>query len=385
MKNKILTLYFVNVEEVHLGKDVFLAPYYLSKALDCDVRIVYPMKDSNVDLPRSHRGVRLIPICFNKKPIRNRCLKCILTLFYMLVYFVPSNYAMLFHYYRLDTVYYGLLYKILNPFGKLYLKLDADISALKYKDDYKNIFERKYKNLLHAWFSKEVDCVSCETSIAMNAIRSSDTTCYKFKDDMVFMGNGFDEEELEKTGIKVNDFFNKENIFITVGRIGTQQKNTEMLLDALNQVDLKDWKFYIIGGIEDDFKLKIKNFFATRPDLKDKIYFTGNISSKTELWENYNRAKVFVLTSRFEGCPLVFTEAARFNNYLVSTNVGSFPDLIESGVKGIEIKQEDSKSLALIMKAIIEGSIPIGSECSRSNLLSWSYVIKPVVKKIKGS
>lgn len=60
MKKRKLVLVFNDVERVHLVKDVFLVPYYLGKRLDMEVSIVYPPTETNVDLPSSHRGVKLI-------------------------------------------------------------------------------------------------------------------------------------------------------------------------------------------------------------------------------------------------------------------------------------------------------------------------------------
>lgn len=382
MLNNKFTLYFSNAELVHLGKDVFLAPYFIGKQLGCSVRIVYPMTATNSELPAYHKGVRLIPISWKAKPIRNRYFRHIMILLYIIWYMVPSKYGMLFHYYRMDTVYYGLLYKTLNPFGKLYLKLDASLIALKYKDDYQCFLTKIKANILHWWFSKVVNCVSCETSVAMEAIKSSKASCYKFRDKMVFMPNGFDEDELSTMDMRVNSSKEKEDIFITVGRIGTREKNNEMMLDALKSVDLKDWKFYFIGGIEPSFKKKIDELLICRPDLNDKVIFTGNISSKDELWKYYNRAKVFVLTSRCEGCPLVFMEAARFGNYLISTNVGSFADLVKHRDNGYELVQEDSCSLAKVLEDIIEGRLSVSNVRFNFDKFNWNNVVKPVVERL---
>lgn len=73
----------------------------------------------------------------------------------------------------------------------------------------------------------------------------------------------------------------------------------------------------------------------------------GPIYDKKSLWEFYNRAKVFILTSRFEGYPLVLTEAKRFRNYIVSTELDASEDLLENGKYGCLIAQENYKELAL--------------------------------------
>lgn len=381
--SKILTLYFINVEQVHLGKDVFLTPYYLGKELGANVRIVYPMTDTNQNMPKFHRGVRLIPISLFHKPIKNRYWRHIFTLLYIIRFIVPSTYAMLFHYYSLFTPIYGIIYKTLNPWGKLYVKLDADIIALKYKDEYKNRIDAMIHDFVHWWFAKRVDCVSCETSVAFDAIMKSEATCYKFKKDMLKMYNGFDEERLRSIGLNLIPCEEKENLFITVARLGTEQKNTEMILNALARVDLGDWKFYLIGPIEKDFQLVIDSFYESHPEKRSNVIFTGPISSKREIWGYYNKAKVFVLTSTFEACALVLCEAYKFSNYIVSTDVGVFSDLVKNEKDGIVVEQRNDKQLSHVLEDIVKGNIHIDCSSRDTNKLNWDKLIKVVAEKMK--
>lgn len=57
---------------------------------------------------------------------------------------------------------------------------------------------------------------------------------------------------------------------ITVGRIGTEQKNNEMLLKVIDKIDLKDWKIYIIGPYTEQFKRYYDDFIKSNPDKKVK-------------------------------------------------------------------------------------------------------------------
>src|SRR5690606_8696614 len=119
--------------------------------------------------------------------------------------------------------------------------------------------------------------------------------------------------------ISVKPFHEKENIILAVGRIGTYQKNTELLLEALLNVDLNNWKVFILGPIEENFTAYISNLFTAHPNLKDKIIFAGNITDRLELFGWYNRAKILCMTSRFEGFPITFSEALYFGNYIITT------------------------------------------------------------------
>lgn len=111
-------------------------------------------------------------------------------------------------------------------------------------------------------------------------------------------------------------------------------------------------------------------FFMRNPSKKESVFFVGPIYDKKSLWEFYNRAKVFILTSRFEGYPLVLTEAKRFRNYIVSTELDASEDLLENGKYGCLIAQENYKELALFLEKNPSKKSPNPLKCYLSNTLS---------------
>lgn len=62
MKDKKFALIFSNVDESHLGKDVFLVPYYWCKVVGASGVIVYPRKKAHAELPPKYRGICLEPL-----------------------------------------------------------------------------------------------------------------------------------------------------------------------------------------------------------------------------------------------------------------------------------------------------------------------------------
>ncbi len=111
----------------------------------------------------------------------------------------------------------------------------------------------------------------------------------------------------------------------------------------------------------------------------------GPIFDKKELWSYYNRAKVFVLTSRWEGSPLIFPEAKRFRNYLVSTNVGGAYDVIEKDKYGTLIPQEDDCTLSEVLNGIVNGEISIDVyKDFDPQQLSYQRRLQTIVKRLSG-
>lgn len=380
-KKRTLTLIFSNVEEAHLGKDVFLVPYYLGKELGCEVSIYFPQTETNKNLPSTHRGVKLCPI--PKREGENKFIRRAKTLFTLLKVFRQSDVLMLFHYYYMMTPYMGVIYKLLRPSGRLYVKMDASLIALKQEDDYNDLFEKTWKNCWHWMFAKKVDCITCETRASYDMIMKSKATMYKFRNDLFIMPNAFDDEMLDAVGIQPKRFEEKQNQFLTVGRIGSPEKNNEMLLRALSRVDMKDWTMKIVGPYDDDFAAKIQQFFNDNPEKKNNIFFTGNISDKKQLWEIYNTSKIFVFTSVTESYALVYVESNIFRDYILSTDVGSFRDVTEDEKYGDSVPQDDDKALAEKMQAIIDGTTDVNVYPSDYKGLMWTEVIKPVANKLR--
>jgi GalNAc-alpha-(1->4)-GalNAc-alpha-(1->3)-diNAcBac-PP-undecaprenol alpha-1,4-N-acetyl-D-galactosaminyltransferase len=158
-----------------------------------------------------------------------------------------------------------------------------------------------------------------------------------------------------KEEIQLRSWEEKEDIIITVGRIGTYQKNTELFLEALKEVELNNWKVYILGPFELPFQTYIDTYFKLNPQLRDKVIFTGNIIDRKELFEWYNRAKIFCLTSRFEGFPITFPEALYFGNHIISTPVSSALQITNYSQFGKVVKAETKDFAAAIQEGIEEG------------------------------
>ena len=371
MKKKQLHLFFNHFEQEHFGKDVFLVPYYLGKRLNCEVTIVYPLTKTNKSFPSVMYGVHLVPLkLIHGFPwwIRN-----IKNLFYLWKNAQKIDILMCFHHTPL-TEFRVLLYKHFNPNGVAYVKLDMGKMEDFYSSkELNNPFRRK----LTSNFLDKVDILSCETTGIYNLLKTTSNPKFQYGNKLVLMPNGFDEELLCSYNIKEKSFEEKENLMITVGRLGTSQKNTEMILRALSKVDMHDWTFYLIGSVEKDFEAVIETFYQENPDKRDSVVFTGPIYDKKQLWEYYNRAKVFVLTSRWEGSPIVFPEAKRFCNFIVSTEVWAYYDITDRGRLGFPIPQEDDVTLASVLAEITSGNRIINI-CGEYDVqqLSWLFMVK---------
>jgi glycosyltransferase involved in cell wall biosynthesis len=252
-----------------------------------------------------------------------------------------------------QSMLYGLIYKYRNPEGVLYLKLDMDVNY--YTRKMITFSTRAWKEMVHMktynHFLKKVDIVSAESERAMAVLRHIDNRLFK---KTIKLPNGLDFKSGWESDIDAL-FEKKENIIITVGRIGSESKNNELLLQSLQDLDLDGWEVYFIGPIAKSFKPRIEAFFRENPSLKQKVHFTGNIEDREELMRYYKRAKIFCLTSRWEAFPLVLLEAQAAGDYIIGTDrISSIEEMTKHGKLGQIVANDNVNELTHALKKATE-------------------------------
>lgn len=384
--NRTITLFFEYFTSEHFGKDPFLVPYYLGKKLGYSVTILYPLFDTNITIPSEVKGVKMVglPLCGNE----NTNFRFRYRNFYKYLWENASSIDIMIRFFD-GTISreWSILYKMRNPNGKFYIKMDIDPMTIDKDKTNHRIFRgvMYIKNRLLDWLSKKcVDVISCETSLAYNKLISSKSYWHHWGNKLVMMPNGFDEEFLQELGIAEKSFDEKDNMMITVGRLGTPPKNTPMLLDALSKVDLKNWRFLFVGPIEDSLRPQIESFYKQCPEKQGNVLFLGSITDKKQLWNIYNNSKVFVLTSLHESFGLVLVEALRFKNYLVTTPVGASFDVVGGGKFGVIVENNNIKDLVDKLQNIIDNGYTERylSEFD-PKILSWSKCLDRIIQKLE--
>jgi len=160
----------------------------------------------------------------------------------------------------------------------------------------------------------------------------------------------------------VADAGQKENVILTVGRIGTDQKNNYELMAAFARVSdvLEGWKLRFIGTIEPQFNSAIDHYFDLRPDLKKRVIFTGSVTDKDELYREYSRAKIFALTSQLEGgTPNAYAEALLHGCMFITSDIDAADDITNFGELGMKYKLGDIGALSsALVKLCANADVP---------------------------
>ena len=224
------------------------------------------------------------------------------------------------------------LYKLLNKKGKVYLKLDMDFRSCDLYDT--DLYERKIftKN------TEVVDLVSVESEAVKKRIQT-----YSSK-EIIVINDGVSDYDC----IPTHNNKNRENTFLTVARLGTRQKATDILLEAFaKSADQHDWNLKLVGVVDDTFKPYISNFFEKHPELVNRVNFAGEIKDRAKLYDEYCKAKVFVLASRWESYGISCAEALSCGCRLIITNtIPPAREMTNSGKFGSIIDAENVDVLA---------------------------------------
>ncbi|PAB60661.1 glycosyltransferase [Anaeromicrobium sediminis] len=228
------------------------------------------------------------------------------------------------------------IYKYINPKGKVYLKLDENV-RIKNKN-FDKIFNKTNINILN-----QCDLISVETKELYEYINKN----WSLK--VAYIPNGFFAYDYEnRMDVKYEE---KENIICTVGRIGNNLKATEILMEAFKiaSTHIPNWTLKIIGSIEKGFETYIENFFKESPNLKDKIIFTGKIIDRERLKKEYDKSKIFCLTSRSESFCIALAEAISSGCYIISSNIVSANDITDNQKYGDIFEIDNIEQLSQLL------------------------------------
>ena len=303
---------FPEAENIHLIKDVGMIPYIMNKKYDFKSKIVCY---KNGSYPYKKNEFKDIDLEFIKKITGNKLIDQII---YLIKNSKKIDILNLIHLTQINLILINI-YKLINKKGKVYLKMDANINIKNTVNPSLNTI----KGIIKRKSIEKCELISVETKELHKYLLEN------WKINVEYVPNGFyDFESIDDNKREI-----KENIILTVGRIGAYEKANEVLLEAFKLANskLEDWKLRVVGPIEEEFKEYINNFLCENPTLKDKITFLGPIYDLEKLELEYKRAKVFCLTSRSEGFPLVFLEAIKNGCYIITSNILAAYDITNYG------------------------------------------------------
>ena len=153
--------------------------------------------------------------------------------------------------------------------------------------------------------------------------------------------NVVEPNEVKKKAQSDLNTYNYDIVY--VGRL-SYQKNPKRLLRVLKNIcDINPkLKVAIVGT--GDYKEYVVQYIEAH-NLKNRIEYLGFMDNPLKIIES---AKIFLMTSRFEGTPMVAIEAQILGVPIISTPVDGMKDVIDSGENGfLEKNDADIQSRAI--------------------------------------
>lgn len=141
--------------------------------------------------------------------------------------------------------------------------------------------------------------------------------------------------------------------FLSVGRL-SPQKNYESLIAAWSKVIKKhpDWNMNIWG--DGELRSYLENLIKYY-HIEGSFHLCGKTNSVDK---EYLKSSAFVMSSRYEGFPMVLLEASSFGLPLISYDCYCGPkDIIEDGINGFLVPFDNEEKLAECMIKIIEDKV----------------------------
>ena len=152
---------------------------------------------------------------------------------------------------------------------------------------------------------------------------------------------------------------------LAIGRL-SYQKGYDYLLDLFERLskDSPDWNLRIIG--DGPLKNWLISEIAKR-DLQNRISL---VPSSKNIADEYLNSSIYLMTSRYEGLPMVLLEAQAFGLPIISFDCDTGPsDIVIDGVNGFLVEPFDVDTMLIRTKNLIEDET-LRNRFSKNALLS---------------
>ena len=262
------------------------------------------------------------------------------------------------------------------------------INPLNFYDNHKNIiqelFNRKKIGFLNTYFTRKIILgyhVWKQRKELGFIVKNTDAFVMlseKFKPELFFLvpklkkylhkihgiGNPFQRPELDIKTLP------KENIVLFVGRLDLSQKRVDLLLEIWKKLHVQapEWKFWVLG---DGAEKKNMEKYCLQNNL-DRVQFFGKVKPD----EYYKKAKIFHMTSAFEGFGNVLIEAQSYGCVpMLFDSYSAASDIVYHNENGILVQPFDCNEYAAETKKLMDNPEKTSELALNAyeNVLRFSY------------
>ncbi len=356
---KLITV-FQDLEEVHIYKDVGMIPACASEISNKKSDIYY--KKQNGKEISDKKEITLKPIVAN-----NSLTFYMRTLIGIIKDKTENKLVNVYHMNKL-TVIFVIVLRLLGI--KSFVKLDMDSRAVKYiSEQFSNKTIRSHVIRLYI---RMANIITVEQSQIKETLKEIDPVFEKVD----LLPNCIYKNYAPKVSNELINYSERENIILVVGRIGAFQKNHEVIFDTIKDRKLNGWKICFAGQLSEDMSPKYIELLNNHPNFE----YLGNLD-RQGLFKKYSEAKVFLMTSRWEGFSLALLEAAYMGLYIITTDVGGAREVTYNGKYGEII--ENVNDVGFLIEEITKGNIDLEMDYDRRlNYIRKEFDMEDKLKNI---
>jgi glycosyltransferase involved in cell wall biosynthesis len=164
------------------------------------------------------------------------------------------------------------------------------------------------------------------------------------------------------------EFFAKDDANIKVGYVGrwSEEKRPEIFLEVASQIQdvYPKIEFYMAGtGMKSNLE-KIENA---------GVFFLGELTSNEELSSLYSELTFLLITSEYEGFPMVIMESMLQGVIAISTDVGGISEHITNNENGVLIRNATNEKIVLDIITVISQLVNNKAKMEKLSQNAFSY------------
>lgn len=243
-------------------------------------------------------------------------------------------------------------------------------SSLYVHSDYYNYYNTNEERAKQFFDSLRIDSFKNVIFVSNEAKNNMLKIYPNYVNNFLVINNIFDYSKYKKELTN-----NKNNIFLFLGRLDDSSKKLKRMFDAMKlaKEDNKNYKLWIVGDgpSKEDYYNYVKEC-----DLEDNITF---YSSTNDVSKYLNRCNYVILSSDYEGFPVLFLEAIYFEKPIVST-INVSDGMIDISNFGV-ITEKNSKELKKGMDKIIKSKIDMKFDFNKYNSEILNKIIRIIEEK----
>lgn len=213
----------------------------------------------------------------------------------------------------------------------------------------------------------------------VNMVRKFDRFVVLTEEDRGYWGNLANMKVIPNAAIVPEGYMSDCNVkrAIAVGRLDFQ-KSFDRLIDAWKIVcdNCTDWILDIYGQGE------WKDMLQARIDghgIGDRCHLRG---TTTNIWQEYADSSMLVMSSHYEGLPMVMIEAMACGLPAVSFDFKCGPkDVIDNGLNGLIVKEGDIEGLANAILSLTKDQELLGNLSKQARSVKEKYSEEAVMEK----